>query len=200
MAVRKILKYGEPLLTEKMKPVEYEKIKDMLPELLQDMWETCLFANGAGLSANQIGLPLRLAIIIISEKKKPVKMLTLINPRFTEKLGEMREEEGCLSLPGLFADTRRYAHVKVEALNDRGLPIEISAQGFMAKALQHEIDHLDGKLFIDHVEPMQKNQVKAKIKTMKKKWASIDEAKMALDENRVHGNAKSGGSLSKKTK
>ena len=172
MAVLRITKYGEPILRQKLKPVDYQKIAPQLPRLLKDMEETCLSVRGVGLAANQIGLPLRLAVILIPGKEEtdPPKRYVIINPKIVEKRGEKLEEEGCLSLPGLWADVKRYTDVTVEFLDENGTPIKMRARGLLAKAFQHEVDHLDGKLFIDLVDPIQKTAVKKAIKNLRSQW------------------------------
>ena len=169
-AVRRICKYGEDILRRRTKPVQYEAIKDRLPGLLADMWQTCADCNGVGLAANQIGLELRLAVIMLPVEKDKVKKFVLLNPKMVAKAGVMEEDEGCLSFPGFFAPTKRYAEVKVRALDEHGQEYELSARGLLAKALQHEIDHLDGKLLIDRVPPVEKSAVKAHLKEVIKAW------------------------------
>ncbi|WP_428898091.1 peptide deformylase [Parelusimicrobium proximum] len=172
MAKKRIVKYGEDILREKMKPVNFEEIKDSLPQILADMEETCLDVQGLGLSANQIGLPLRLAIIIMPEEEEggPREKIVIINPEFIQKKGKMCEEEGCLSLPGLYVEIERAAQVSVKALDENGKERIIEAKGLLAKALQHEIDHLDGKIFIDYADPKLKPEIKKALKTLSKKW------------------------------
>jgi len=169
-AVRRICKYGEDILRRRTKPVSYDVIKDKLPALLADMWETCVSCNGVGLAANQIGLELRLAVIMLPVDKDKVQKFVLLNPKITEKSGVMEEDEGCLSFPGFFAPTKRYAFVKVRAVDESGREYELSARGLLAKALQHEIDHLDGKLLIDRVPSVEKSAVKAHLKEVSKTW------------------------------
>lgn len=172
MAIRKIVKYGDPVLRKKLKPVDFKKIEAELPALLKDMEETCLSVNGAGLAANQIGLDYRLAVILIPEDEKgeKKKRFVIINPEIIETEGMITDEEGCLSLPGMFVEIDRAEKVKVRALNERGLAVELCATGLLAKALQHEIDHLDGKIFIDHADPRLKPQIKKELKKLAKTW------------------------------
>ena len=170
MAVLKICRYGEGILRQRTKPVEYGEICGRLPTLLRDMWETCAAANGVGLAANQVGLPLRLAVIALPVGKDQVRRFVLLNPKIIEKSGVLEEDEGCLSFPGFFAPTKRYAEVKVRAMDEEGRLYELSASGLLAKALQHEIDHLDGKLLIDRVAPVDKSQVKDHLKEVVKSW------------------------------
>ena len=172
MAILHVTKYGEPILRQKLKPVDYAKIASKLPQLLQDMEETCLSVRGVGLAANQIGLPLRLAIILLPGEKEddPPKRYVIINPKIVAKQGEKIEEEGCLSLPGLWAEVKRYTDVTVEFLDETGTPKKMRARGLLAKAFQHEVDHLDGKLFIDLVDPKSKPELKKVIKKLRSQW------------------------------
>lgn len=172
MAVLRITKYGEPILRQKLKPVDYQKIAPELPRLLKDMEETCLSVHGVGLAANQIGLPYRLAVILLPGEKEedPPKRYVIINPKIVASHGEKIEEEGCLSLPGLWAEIKRYTDVTVEFLDETGTPKRLRARGLLAKAFQHEVDHLDGKLFIDLVDPTQKPAVKKIIKKLRPQW------------------------------
>lgn len=172
MAVLRITKYGEPILRQKLKPVNYDEIAPRLPQLLKDMEETCLAVHGVGLAANQIGLPLRLALILLpgeNEDDPPTKYV-IINPEIIAKHGEKVEEEGCLSLPGLWAEVSRATDVTVKYLDENGQEHTKRARGLLAKAFQHEVDHLDGKLFVDLVDPKLKPEVKKIIKKLRVKW------------------------------
>lgn len=172
MAVLRVTKYGEPILRQKLKPVDYQKIAPELPALLKDMEETCLAVHGVGLAANQIGLDYRLAVILLPGKNEddPPTRYVIINPKIVAAQGEKIEEEGCLSLPGLWAEVKRYTDVTVEFLDENGTPKKMRARGLLAKAFQHEVDHLDGKLFIDLVDPTQKPEVKKIIKKLRAQW------------------------------
>jgi peptide deformylase len=178
MAIRRITKYGEKILAKKTRKVNFEEIRKTLPGLLADMFETMEAVGGAGLAANQIGLDLRLAVIKINREDEPPLSIVIINPEMAEKSGSMYEDEGCLSFPGLFAKIRRAAKVKVRAINEKGLPIEINAEGLFAKALQHEMDHLDGVVFVDRLPLMSRLKLKPTLMRMKTKWKKIDESKM----------------------
>lgn len=172
MAILRITKYGEPILRQKLKPVDFAEIAPRLPQLLKDMEETCLAVRGVGLAANQIGLPLRLALILLPAEKEgnPPTRYVIINPEIIAKQGELLEEEGCLSLPGLWADVKRATDVTLKYLDENGTPHTKRARGLLAKAFQHEVDHLDGKLFIDLVDPKLKPEVKKAIKKLREKW------------------------------
>ncbi len=178
MAIRRITKYGEKILAKKTKRVVFDEIRKDLPVLLADMFETMDAVGGAGLAANQIGLDLRLAVIKIHREDEDPLSIVIINPEMVEKSGSMYEDEGCLSFPGLFAKVRRAAKVKVRALNEKGLPIEINAEGLFAKALQHEMDHLDGVTFVDRLPLLTRLKLKPSLIKLKQQWKKLDESKM----------------------
>ena len=147
MALREIKHYKRDAILRKIsKPVE--KFDDRLQMLIEDMIETMYHADGVGLAAPQVGILRRLIVIDIGEG--PV---VLINPEFVSKSGEAADTEGCLSIPGLRGVVKRPSEVVVKALDREGRETEIKASGLMARALCHEIDHLDGILFVDKVEP-----------------------------------------------
>ncbi|MDD6153776.1 MAG: peptide deformylase [Elusimicrobia bacterium] len=173
MAILRVTKYGEDILRQKLKPVDFETIKPILPKLLQDMEETCLAVRGVGLAANQIGLDYRLAVILIpesDEENAPLKRYVIINPEIVSMRGEKLEEEGCLSLPGLWAEVKRATDVTLKYTDENGKEQVKRARGLLAKAFQHEVDHLDGKLFVDLVDPKLKPELKKAIKKMRPKW------------------------------
>ncbi|MGN0024355.1 MAG: peptide deformylase [Candidatus Avelusimicrobium sp.] len=173
MAILRVTKYGEDILRQKLKPVDFETIKPILPKLLQDMEETCLAVRGVGLAANQIGLDYRLAVILIpesDEENAPLKRYVIINPEIVSMRGEKLEEEGCLSLPGLWAEVKRATDVTLKYIDENGKEQVKRARGLLAKAFQHEVDHLDGKLFVDLVDPKLKPELKKAIKKLRPKW------------------------------
>jgi len=173
MAILRITKYGENVLRKKLKPVNYQELAPQLPKLLKDMEETCLAVRGVGLAANQIGLEYRLALILIPESDKkdaPLKRYVIINPEILSKRGEVIEEEGCLSLPGLWAEVKRATDVTIKYIDENGVEQVKRARGLLAKAFQHEVDHLDGKLFIDLLDPTLKPDVKKAIKKLRPTW------------------------------
>jgi len=169
MPVRRVTKHGERVLKTPCPPLDYEAIKGELPVLLKDMWSTMNAARGVGLAAPQIGLTLRLAVIDIRPEGKSQRFV-LINPEIVSRDGEQREEEGCLSIPGIYSPLSRAARVRVRALGADGLPWEHSADGLLARAFQHEIDHLDGKLYVDRLDFEQKLKVLDAIKDAKPRW------------------------------
>src|SRR5579883_2342531 len=163
MAILRITKQGEPVLKKPSAPVDFEAMKDELPKLLKDMWATMYSVKGVGLAAPQIGLNIRLSVIDVRPDGKTQK-LVLINPEIVSREGVIHDEEGCLSLPGVYAKIDRAAKVRIRALDAAGRPYEMEGQGLLARAFQHEIDHLDGKLFIDHLDFVHKLRVMAIVK------------------------------------
>jgi peptide deformylase len=127
--------------------------------------------GGVGLAANQAGVPLRVAVIRIPPKEGPGVQLVLVNPELVSGEGSQTGEEGCLSFPGLFLKIKRFRKVKVRSFNERGLPVEINAEGFLARALQHEIDHLDGVVFVDRLPLLRRLKLKPELARLKKQWA-----------------------------
>ena len=159
MAVLKVLRYGDPALRRRAAPVG-----DVTAEVratIADMTETMYDEVGIGLAAPQVGISLRL-IVVADEDGRGVQ--ALLNPAIVDRGGEATGEEGCLSIPGVFAPVTRSAWVNVEAQDVNGRPLALRATGLRARVLQHEIDHLDGVLFIDRVDPVTRDRIKRKIK------------------------------------
>jgi peptide deformylase len=177
MAIRRICKYGEKILEKKTRKVDLKALKSELSGIIGDMFDTMEAVGGVGLAANQIGLGLRLCVIKIKKDGAEDMRIVLINPEIAEKDGSMTEEEGCLSLPGLFARVKRFSKVKVRALNEKGLPIELNAEGLFSKALQHELDHLDGALFIDRLPFLTRLKLKPALLKLKSRWKKMDESR-----------------------
>ncbi len=145
MAKLNIVKYGDEMLRKVCRPVE--KITPRILTLLDDMAETMRAADGCGLAAPQVGILRRIAVVEVEEGE----LIELINPKIVAYAGEQRETEGCLSVPGKWGVTVRPEHVTVRAMNRNGEIFDVSGSGLLARALCHELDHLDGKLFVDHV-------------------------------------------------
>ncbi|HIW59508.1 MAG TPA: peptide deformylase [Candidatus Anaerobutyricum avicola] len=141
MAIRKIRYIGDDILKKKCKPVK--AITDSTKELIQDMFDTMYEANGVGLAAPQVGILRRICVIDIREGDPVV----LINPEIVESSGEQTDEEGCLSVPGKVAEVTRANYVKVSSLDMDMNPVTYEGEGLLARAMQHEIDHLDGILY-----------------------------------------------------
>jgi peptide deformylase len=158
--IRKILIYPDPELKKKSHPVTV--INENTRELVQDMLETMYDAPGVGLAAPQIGVHQRIAVIDVSGRDEKPDVIVAINPVIVHSEGESYEEEGCLSVPHYAANVRRHAKVVVKALNLEGEEVAYNAEGLLAIALQHEIDHLDGILFIDHLSNLKREMFQKK--------------------------------------
>lgn len=148
MSVREIKKYPDEVLRKKTEPVI--KFDSELRELIDDMIETMYAAPGVGLAANQIGVSKQVMVIDVSAAQES-SLIVLVNPEIIHAEGENSTEEGCLSVPDYTTIVKRAERVKIKGLDREGCPLEIEAEGFLAKALQHEIDHLNGLLLIDRI-------------------------------------------------
>ncbi len=165
MALREIRTYPDPVLRNKTSRVE--RIDSTLDRLIEDMVETMRAAPGVGLAANQVGVPLQLAVIDLSSREDEEQrhpLLIIINPEILSLEGSVIEEEGCLSIPDYAEKVKRAARVKVRAQDRTGKKFELEAEGLMAKALQHEIDHLNGLLFVDRLSSLKKSLFKRRLK------------------------------------
>ena len=164
MSNLEIKKYGEAVLRKKSEKIS--KITQEIKNLAQDMLDTMYMAPGVGLAAPQVGLPLRMCVIDVTrEKNNPIVM---INPEIISGENKVSAEEGCLSFPGIFEKIGRFEKVNVKYTDLKDKDITISAEGFLAKAVQHEIDHLDAKLFIDYLPDWKRKSVENEIKRKKK--------------------------------
>jgi len=158
MAILKVRRYGDPTLRRRA-----DSAGEITPEtrrIVADMMETMYDEAGIGLAAPQIGVSVRL--IVISDESREAR--ALVNPVIAEHGGEATAEEGCLSIPGVFAQVTRSAWARVEATDLEGRPVSILGRGLLARVLQHELDHLDGVLFIDRLDPVARDRIKRKIK------------------------------------
>jgi peptide deformylase len=169
MSVLQIHRYPDPVLRQRAEPVDPKD--PSLPALVADLFESMYAADGVGLAANQVGLARRVAVIDTSGGEDPDARLVLLNPVLLDVQGSVEEDEGCLSFPGLRAKARRGERVRVRAYGLDGQAFEVEAGGLLAKALQHEIDHLNGRLFIDHLPLAQQALVSGRLKQMKKEAA-----------------------------
>jgi len=165
MSLMKIVKFGDPVLRKKTLPVT--RFDEALQKTLDDMFQTMYAAPGIGLAANQVGLTGRFAVIDIQPDGVRSPMV-IINPVIESRSGTLHEEEGCLSIPGFGARVRRASRVRVRAINQHGLPVVIEGEGLLARCLQHEIDHLNGKFYIDHISLLQRLKIKREIARRKK--------------------------------
>ena len=159
MAVLRIRKYGDSILRRKATPIG--EITPELRALVVDMIDTMYDEVGIGLAAPQVGISQRLMVVGHNDMRGPQAIL---NPEITERGGEVTAEEGCLSIPGIFAPVTRSEWVKMQATDLDGQPVSLSARGLFARVLQHEMDHLDGVLFIDRLDPMTRDRIKRRIK------------------------------------
>ena len=154
--IRKIVKYGDPVLEQVAESVT-DFDTDELRELVTDMWETMYSAKGVGLAAPQIGLRKRISIIDVSAGEDETKRVVVINPTITQREGSQVGEEGCLSIPGFREPVKRANKVFVEGRNEKGESIQLEAEELFARALQHEVDHLNGVLFINHLSALKRD-------------------------------------------
>ena len=155
-------KFPEKILKEKATPLE--NIDSHIQRLIDDMLETMYAAKGVGLAANQIGISKRLCVMDTSLKEDKRPLIVLINPVIIEKEGLVETEEGCLSIPGYSTTIKRAERVYVRGLNREGKTLDIGGTGLLARALQHEIDHLDGLLIIDRISPIKREFFKRRYK------------------------------------
>lgn len=164
--IRKILKYGEPVLERPAEPVTL--FDSALHELIADMWETMYAAKGVGLAAPQIGVSQRVSVIDISVGEDEAQKIVIVNPEVSSKEGTQTGEEGCLSIPGFREPVTRANKVTVRAQNENGETIELSGEELLARAFLHEIDHLNGILFINHLSALKRDIIRRKIKKLQK--------------------------------
>lgn len=165
MAIRKILYLPDSRLRMVAKPVV--TFDDELQTLIDDMFDTMYHARGVGLAAPQIGVSLRLSVIDVVGDK--TKQIVIINPELVSTHGEKEFEEGCLSVPGAYDTVVRAEKVTVKALDRNGRPFELHGDGLLAECLQHEIDHLNGKLFVDLLSPLKRAMARRKLDKFKRR-------------------------------
>lgn len=164
MAVLTILQYPDPRLRTKAKPVE--KVDDALRAMINDMYETMYAANGVGLAATQVDIHLQIFTMDVSESRKEPSVI--LNPEIVHKEGIQFEAEGCLSVAGAYEKVERAEKVRLRGLDLDFKPIEIEAEGLMAVCFQHEMDHLNGMLFVDHLSRLKQDRIRKKIEKMNK--------------------------------
>jgi peptide deformylase len=167
-----IVKYGDPVLEQPAETVtEFDTPE--LNKLVDDMFESMSAARGVGLAAPQIGIGRRVAVIDTSAGEDPAQKLVLINPEVLSKEGTQTLEEGCLSIPGFREDVRRSNKVTIRAQNAKGEFFEMTGEDLLARAFQHETDHLNGRLYITHVSPLKRDLIRRKIRKLQKagEWA-----------------------------
>ena len=168
--IRPILRYGAPVLHARARSVE--QFDAALHTLLADMTETMYAAPGIGLAAPQIGVPLRVCVIDVTVGKKSGELHELVNPEIVLREGMQMEEEGCLSLPGFNATVVRPTRLVVKAVDRDGNPTTLEGTGLLARALQHELDHLDGAIFVDRLRGIKRDVIVRKVQKLRRagKW------------------------------
>jgi peptide deformylase len=173
MALRPIVKYPHPVLNTRS--TEVSTIGESIERLVADMIDTMHAAPGVGLAANQVGVTLRVAVVDLSVGKDPNALVVLINPRVVGIDGNQVDEEGCLSIPGITEFVSRPLRAEIEAQSLTGERFRLTGEGLMARALLHEIDHLDGVLFLDRLSPLKRRLVRKKIQKLIRtgEWAGV---------------------------
>jgi peptide deformylase len=168
--IRPILKYGDTVLHEPARPVD--AMTPAIERLIDDMIETMYAAPGVGLAAPQVGEPLRLFVVDVSVGRDPDGLIVMVNPEFVERDGMQIEEEGCLSVPGFNATVVRPSRVVIRGLDRHGEASQREGSGLLARAFQHEMDHLDGLLFVEHLRGVKRDMIVRKIKKLTRagKW------------------------------
>ena len=164
MAVRPVRLYGDPVLRQKARPVD--EIDDAIRALVDDLRETMRAYSGVGLAATQIGVLQRVLVVDVPVDDQTRARYALINPVLDQRAGTETGEEGCLSIPGVYEDVRRARQVRVRALDEHGRPVEMVAEGYLARALQHEVDHLDGVLFVDRLSPLKRQFLRPALESL----------------------------------
>ncbi len=154
MSVRPVRIYGDPVLREKAK--EIRAFDDSLQALVADLYDTMAAYNGVGLAANQVGVAQRVFVVDVPHEDGSRDRFAVVNPVISEKKGKQKDDEGCLSMPGITEPVERSLTLRLRGFDEHGQPIDRVAEGFLARAIQHENDHLDGVLFTDRLSPLKK--------------------------------------------
>jgi peptide deformylase len=168
MALLPILEFPDPRLRTRAEPIE--RVDAALGRLIDDMFETMYAAPGIGLAATQVDVHKRLLVIDVSESRN--EPLTLINPQILSREGDEQAEEGCLSVPGVYDKVMRAERIRVRALDRNGQQVELDAAGLLAVCIQHEMDHLEGKLFVDYLSELKRTRIRKKLDKERKDRAS----------------------------
>jgi len=176
MAILDILHFPDARLRNTAKPVE--QVDDSVRQLIDDMFETMYEAPGIGLAAIQVNQPSRVIVIDISEERN--QPLALVNPEIVERHGEEEMDEGCLSVPGIYETVQRAERVRVTALDREGRSIDMQADGLLAVCIQHEIDHLDGKLFVDYLSNLKRQRIRKKLEKEARQSADKSQSRRAI--------------------
>ena len=161
MPLLEILEYPDPRLRTVAVPVPVAEVNDDIRQLISDLFETMYLAPGIGLAAVQVDVPLRLVVMDLSEEKDQLKIL--VNPEIIRQEGTVCMQEGCLSVPEIYADVERAEKVTLRAQDIKGNAFEIEADDLLAVCIQHEIDHLDGKVFVDYLSRMKQDRIRKKL-------------------------------------
>ncbi|HYQ96716.1 MAG TPA: peptide deformylase, partial [Candidatus Eisenbacteria bacterium] len=156
--------YGDPILRQKAAPVQ--TVTPEVREVIRAMFDCMYRERGIGLAAPQVGIAQRILVVDVEGESGERTKLALVNPVIKEAAGSVIGEEGCLSIPGIHADVKRRAQVVLEGLDEQGAQVVVRAEGLLARALQHELDHLDGVLFIDRVSPIRRKLLESKLARM----------------------------------
>ena len=164
MALLPILQYPDPRLHTVAKPVAH--VDDRIKQLVDDMLETMYAAPGIGLAASQVDQHIQMLVLDVSEEKNAP--MVIINPRIVASEGRETCQEGCLSVPGIFADVERAERIRIEAQDLDGKTFELDADGLLAVCIQHEMDHLAGKLFVDYLSPLKRDMVRKKLEKQRR--------------------------------
>jgi peptide deformylase len=159
-----ILEYPDPRLRKKAAPVG--EVDDAMRQFIDSLLETMYSANGVGLAATQVDVHQRVIVLDVSESRD--QPLVLINPEILSKEGEGPAEEGCLSLPGIYDKLTRATHIRVRALDRTGRPFEMDAEGLLGVCIQHEMDHLEGKLFVDYLSELKRTLIRRRLEKERK--------------------------------
>jgi peptide deformylase len=159
MAILNILEYPDPRLRTHAKPVE--TVDDTVRKLISDMLETMYDAPGIGLAASQVNVHRRIIVVDVSENRDDPH--AFVNPELDLLSGRLETEEGCLSVPGFYEPVTRAEHIRVRALDRDGRAVDMEAHGLLAVCIQHECDHLDGKLFVDYISNLKRNRIRKKL-------------------------------------
>ena len=164
MALLEILHFPDPRLRLRAKPVA--QVDDQVRQAVRDMFETMYNAPGIGLAATQVNIQQQIIVIDISEDKS--EPICLINPEILKSEGSEETQEGCLSVPGFYENVKRSERITVRAVDEQGKSVKIEADGLLAVCIQHEMDHLNGKLFVDYLSPLKRQRIKKKLLKMEK--------------------------------
>ena len=167
MSKLSILEFPDPRLRRVAKPVD--AVTERERQLASDMLETMYDARGIGLAATQVNEGIRMLVLDLSEERNDPKVF--INPEIVEREGSQTCEEGCLSVPGIYAEVKRAEHIRVRALDTDGETFELEADGLLAVCIQHEIDHLDGKVFVDYLSPLKRRMVEKRLRKQQREKA-----------------------------